>query len=185
MCNDFLVRVKLHLAQNVRFRCVLPYQSSSHLRAAQGPKKVLVIGSGRVGRTIAHMLAAEDNYAVRTSDVVPARAATIRDELLNPDSGVKVKFLIIFVFSVLFIVYLLVCSFCSFAFSVCFLLLLHSVLERCAIFKFVCTVCVCTGHSSDIGSCANKETECACFAPCVFFGCSLIDVSSCDVNRDG
>jgi saccharopine dehydrogenase-like NADP-dependent oxidoreductase len=51
-------------------------------------KKVLVVGAGRVGRSITHMLSAED-YQVRICDASPKRAAAVRDELLNPDSGVK------------------------------------------------------------------------------------------------
>lgn len=76
------------------------------MHAAQ--KKVLVVGSGRVGRTIAHMLVNEPSYVarygarsltdtslacrykVRISDVAPKKAAAVRDQLLNPEAGVKV-----------------------------------------------------------------------------------------------
>jgi saccharopine dehydrogenase-like NADP-dependent oxidoreductase len=43
--------------------------------------KVLVVGAGRVGRTIAHMLCAEKGYQVRLADAQPEVAAAIADEV--------------------------------------------------------------------------------------------------------
>jgi len=43
--------------------------------------KVLVIGAGRVGRTIVHMLCAEKGYEVRVADAQPEVAAAVADEL--------------------------------------------------------------------------------------------------------
>ena len=43
-------------------------------------KHVLVVGAGRVGRTIAHMLSAEAEYSVRVADLDPAAAARIQAE---------------------------------------------------------------------------------------------------------
>ena len=44
-------------------------------------KHVLVVGAGRVGRTIAHFLGAESGYRVRVADVHPDRAAAIAAEV--------------------------------------------------------------------------------------------------------
>jgi len=44
-------------------------------------RRVLVVGSGRVGRTIVHMLASEDGYEVHAADAEPARAAGVADEV--------------------------------------------------------------------------------------------------------
>ena len=43
--------------------------------------QVLVIGAGRVGRTIAHFLGAEAVYRVRIADVHPERAAAVASEV--------------------------------------------------------------------------------------------------------
>ena len=43
--------------------------------------QVLVIGAGRVGRTIVHFLGAEEGYRVRIADVHPERAAAVADEV--------------------------------------------------------------------------------------------------------
>ena len=43
--------------------------------------KVLVVGAGRVGRAIVHMLGAEEGYAVRLCDARPAAAATVAAEV--------------------------------------------------------------------------------------------------------
>lgn len=44
-------------------------------------RKVLVVGAGRVGRTIVHMLNAEADYQVAIADADPARAAVVAAEL--------------------------------------------------------------------------------------------------------
>lgn len=44
-------------------------------------KHVLVIGAGRVGRTIVHFLGAEEGYRVRIADVHPERAAAVAGEV--------------------------------------------------------------------------------------------------------
>jgi saccharopine dehydrogenase-like NADP-dependent oxidoreductase len=43
--------------------------------------KVLVVGAGRVGRAIAHMLCAEEGYSVRLADAHPEAAAAVGMEL--------------------------------------------------------------------------------------------------------
>jgi len=53
--------------------------------------KVLVVGAGRVGRTILHMLNAEDNYGIRLCDVKPEAADRVIKEILDPNSGVPGK----------------------------------------------------------------------------------------------
>jgi saccharopine dehydrogenase-like NADP-dependent oxidoreductase len=49
--------------------------------------KVLVVGAGRVGRSIMHMLCAEENYSVRIADAQPEQAKKRVDELYH--QGVK------------------------------------------------------------------------------------------------
>ena len=53
-------------------------------------KEVLVVGAGRVGRTIAHMLAAEEGYDVLLCDARPEAAAQVAAEVegihAHPDS---------------------------------------------------------------------------------------------------
>lgn len=44
-------------------------------------RNVLVVGAGRVGRTIVHMLAAEGSYRVRIADAVPDAAARVAKEV--------------------------------------------------------------------------------------------------------
>ena len=44
-------------------------------------RNVLVIGAGRVGRTIVHMLEADEGYRVTIADADPARAGTVAGEL--------------------------------------------------------------------------------------------------------
>jgi saccharopine dehydrogenase-like NADP-dependent oxidoreductase len=44
-------------------------------------RSVLVVGAGRVGRTIVHMLSAESEYSVAIADADPARAAVVASEL--------------------------------------------------------------------------------------------------------
>jgi len=44
-------------------------------------KRVLVVGAGRVGRTIAHMLGAEEGYHVRVADTRPEMAAAVAEEV--------------------------------------------------------------------------------------------------------
>jgi saccharopine dehydrogenase-like NADP-dependent oxidoreductase len=46
--------------------------------------KVLVVGAGRVGRSIAHMLCAEPNYRVRICDIDPKAAQKVANEIMNP-----------------------------------------------------------------------------------------------------
>ncbi len=44
-------------------------------------RSVLVVGAGRVGRTIVHMLSAEGSYQVRVADAEPAAAARVAGEV--------------------------------------------------------------------------------------------------------
>ena len=48
--------------------------------------KVLVVGAGRVGRTIVHMLCAEKDYEVRVADAQPDVAAAVADELSGAEA---------------------------------------------------------------------------------------------------
>ncbi|MHC4407954.1 MAG: saccharopine dehydrogenase NADP-binding domain-containing protein, partial [Planctomycetota bacterium] len=49
-------------------------------------RRVLVIGSGRVGRTIVHMLGAEEGYEVHLADAEPARAVVVAAEVSGAQS---------------------------------------------------------------------------------------------------
>ncbi|MDJ0976807.1 MAG: saccharopine dehydrogenase NADP-binding domain-containing protein [Planctomycetota bacterium] len=44
-------------------------------------KHVLVVGSGRVGRTLTHMLAVSEHYRIRVADAVPDAAAQVATEV--------------------------------------------------------------------------------------------------------
>ncbi len=47
---------------------------------------ILVVGAGRVGRTITHMLSAEAGYKVRITDANPAAANAVADELASVEA---------------------------------------------------------------------------------------------------
>ncbi|MHC4847408.1 MAG: saccharopine dehydrogenase family protein, partial [Planctomycetota bacterium] len=49
-------------------------------------RRVLVIGSGRVGRTIVHMLGAEEGYEVHIADAESSRAATVAAEVTGANA---------------------------------------------------------------------------------------------------
>jgi saccharopine dehydrogenase-like NADP-dependent oxidoreductase len=49
-------------------------------------KSVLVIGAGRVGRTVVHMLGSEAGYQVRVADADPAAAARVAGEVQAADA---------------------------------------------------------------------------------------------------
>jgi saccharopine dehydrogenase-like NADP-dependent oxidoreductase len=49
-------------------------------------KSVLVVGAGRVGRTIAHMLSAEGSYHVRIADAEPPAAARVAGEIARAEA---------------------------------------------------------------------------------------------------
>lgn len=44
-------------------------------------KHVLVVGAGRVGRTLTHMLAGSESYRIRVADAVPDAAARVAEEV--------------------------------------------------------------------------------------------------------